>query len=397
MRSWLGLITTGLLLALTLAVAGCTAQAGGSGSGQGAVTVSKATASGGKLSGGSVVSGKLVALSSANVVPKMAGRVAAIPVDVGSEVKEGDLLVRLDAAELAALVDLYAAQLDKARNSDLPAQKNQAELNLANAGAAFKTSEADYERSKQLRDAAVISPQQFEQVERQYLQAKAAFEAAQKGLDILENATIPQTIRQFEAQLNKARADFANSVIRSPISGVVTARNVNPGEMASPAQPVVSLANLDTVLVEAGVGEEQVNNLKAGQVVRVKVGAVRDEPFAGKVTNIALAASPSTKVYPVKIQIENPGHLLKPGMFAEVFLDGGDEEGVVIPRDALVRSDGKEYVWVVTGGRASKREVVAGPEDGKSVVVKSGLRDGEEVAVTGLDSLSDGMTVGVQD
>jgi len=398
LRKWFGIIMAGLLAVSMLALAGC--GAGGRDAGAGErdnVAVTRAVAGAGKITGGAVVSGKLEALDSAEVAPKMAGRVAAISVDVGSRVAAGDVLAQLDAAELAALVDLYAAQLDKARNSDLPAQKNQAELALANAEATYKTAEADYERSKQLRDASVISQQQFEQAEKMYTQAKAAYEAARNSLDILVNATIPETIRQCEAQLNKARADYANSVIKAPISGVVTARNVNPGETAGPTRPVVTLVNLDTVVFRANVGEEQINYLKVGQEIKVKVGSVQDEPFTGTVANIALAADPSTKAYPVKIQIPNPGQILKPGMFAEVYLDAGEEEGIVIPKEAVLREGEKSFVWLIKDGRVTRREVATGRSDGSNVIVKSGLNEGEAVAVTGLDALREGAVVIVQE
>lgn len=394
MRKWLGIIMVGLLVVSALALVGCGSKAK---AGEDNVTVNKATTHTGKLTGGTVVSGKLEALSSANVVPKMAGKVASIPVDVGSEVAEGNLLVSLDAADLSALVDLSAAQLDKARNSDLPTQKNQAELTLANAESSFKTAEADYQRNKQLRDSSVISKQQFEQSEKTYVQAKAAYEAAQNSLDILVNATIPETIRQSEAQLNKARADFANSVIKAPIGGIVTARNINPGEMASPTQPVVTIVNLDTVVVQANVNENQVNGLKVGQEVRVKISSVQEEPLKGTITNIALAANSSTKVYPVKVQIPNPGHTLKPGMFAEVYLDTKDDEaGIVIPREALTKVDDKNFVWVISNDQVSKREVVPGQSDGKNVIIKSGLKEVEDVAVTNIDALKEGTKVSIQ-
>ncbi len=364
--------------------------------GQDTAVISTVVAQTGKLTGGTVVSGKLEALSSANVVVKTSGKVASIPVDIGSEVAEGNLLLSLDAADLAALVDLNAAQLDRARNSDLPAQKNLAEYNLANTEAAFKTAEAAFQRSKQLLDSNAISKQQFEQSERACLQARASYESAQNALDILVGATIPQTIRQYEAQLKKAQADYANTIISAPISGVVTARYVNPGELASPTQTAVALVNLDTVVVQANVNEDQVNKMSVGQELKVKVGSVQNEPFTATVTNIALAANPSSKAYPVKIQIQNPRHILKPGMFAEVFLNINDEEGIIIPREALVKDGEKDCVCVIDNGKVARREVTAGHTDGKSVIVRSGLKEGEEVAITGTDTLKDGMIVSVQ-
>jgi multidrug efflux pump subunit AcrA (membrane-fusion protein) len=190
------IFAVGLLAVAAFALAGCGARTGGAKTVGGVVNIT--TAQVGRLSAGTVVSGKLEALHSANVAPKTAGRVASVPVDVGSEVAVGDLLLSLDAADLEALVEVNAAQLEKARNSDLPAQKNSAEFNLANAEALFKACEADYERYRQLFNSGSVSSQQFEQVEKQYLQARASYESAQKALEILVSATIPETIRQYE-------------------------------------------------------------------------------------------------------------------------------------------------------------------------------------------------------
>lgn len=382
----------GLLLISLILMAGCNSTIAGN---SGSPVVSRATARTGTLTNGAVSSGKLEALNAANIVPKTSGKAASILVDVGSEVKEGDLLLTLDAADLVALVDLSAAQLDKVRNSDLPSQENQAQLNLANTGASYKKAEADYQRNKQLADAAAISKQQLEQSEKDYLQAKAAYEAAQNSLSILENATIPETIRQCEAQLSKARADYENTVIKAPFSGIVTARNINPGEMASPSTPVISLVNLDTVLVQANVSEDQINKIKVGQELQVKIGSVQQEPFKGTVTNIALAANSSTKAYPVKVQIQNPGHILKPGMFTEVYLAAG-ESGIIVPREAVIVNGDKSMVWIIENGSVKSREVVTGLSDGKDILVTSGLKDGEEVALGGSNSLQDGMKVTVQ-
>jgi len=395
LKKWCKIGLLSLLAITALVLAGCSQGGRGAGSDQPAV-ISRATAQMGKLPGGAVVSGRLEALYSADVVPRTPGKVAEITVDVGDAVKEGDLLVSLDVADLEALVDLYAAQLDKARNSDLPAQKIQAELALAKAEAGFLLAEADYLRSKQLKDASALSQQQFEEYEKVYLQEKAAYEAAKKSLDILVNATIPETIRQCEAQLQKARADYNNSIIRAPLSGVVTARNINPGEMANAAQTVISIVNLDTVAIQAGVSEDQVNKIHVGQEVQVRVGSVRDEPFTGRVSNIALAANASTRAYPVKIQIENPGHLLKPGMYAEVLLEAGPEAGIVIPAAAVFKLDQKSYVWVIEDGCAHRREVETGQSGGGNVIVRAGLKEGEELAVTGIEALREGMKVVIQ-
>lgn len=400
---------TALFLAALL-ISGCGSKAGGNPGeerpGEG-IAVTAAVAGQGRLGGKTVVSGKLEAVESANVVPKMSGKVAAVTVDVGSKVTAGKLLVSLDAPELAAAAELAEANLSKAKNADLPSLRNQTETGAVNARAALENArinltnaEADYNRMKELFSAGAVPKQQLEQAEKGYNLAKTALETAQNNLqvaesniDIITNNTIPETIRLFEAQLNQARVNYANSKITAPISGVVTARNINPGEMASVTQPVLTIVNLDKLVVQAAIAEDQINNLSSGQKVEVKIGAVSDEPFQGIVSNIALAASPVTKAYQVKIQVPNPRHLLKPGMFAEVKLDGGAKEGLLVPRRALSKEN---EVWVVSQGVARKREVIAGESDGENTIINSGLAAGEEVVTSGQEFLTDGAAVSIQ-
>ena len=394
-KNYARIVALAAMVAVTAFIFAACNSPGAGDNGKEGVQVRKATVYEGSLSGDSVVAGKLEAVDTAQVVVKMAGRVAKIPVEVGSQVSAGDTLLVLDADDLRALVDLSSAQLDKAKNSDLPAQLNQAELTLTKAETAFRITETDYNRFCRLYEDAVISDQQFEQAETQYLLDKAAYESAKTGLDILVNSTIPETIRNFEAQLSKARADYANAFVYAPISGVVAVKNVNAGEMASPSQPALTLVNLDSVKIEAGIDESLINQITQGMELKVKVGAVRDEPYIGVVSNISPAADPATRAYPVHVRIDNPQHELKPGMFAEAYVRGGQEEGLIIPRNALYYEDEASFVWILTDGKVFKREVTPGRFDESNVMITTGLQVGEEVAVGNLESLSEEATVRV--
>lgn len=344
------------VLVLLLAAAGC----GGSTERQGgskdeAVPVVIAAARVGVLSDGSTLSGRLQALSSADVVPKMGGKVGEIKVDVGSRVKKGDVMIKLDAPELAAAV-------------------RQAEAGLAAAEAKFEVSKASYERGKALLEEGAVSQAEFD----------SKFALAYKA--------DKEQVEMSRAQLEAARANYSNSIITAPIDGVVTARRINPGEMASPTMPVVTIVNLDKVVVETNVSEDLVNTLEVGQEVEVKVAAASDKPFTGEITNIALAADKATKAFPIKIQIENKSHILKPGMFAEVKLGGGTE-ALLVPRDAVMSGEEGDFVFVVENGTAKRRGVITGASDGKSIVITSGLEEGEEVVAVGQHYLEDGMKV----
>ena len=350
----------------------------------------------GTLDDTTTVSGKLEAFASADVVPKTSGKVNKITVDIGSEVREGDLLLALDAPELQAAVNQAQANLQKAKDSDMSTLKNTAISNLEAAETSYKNAETEFNRVKQLFNEGAVSQQSFDLAEKTYLLAQSTYEAAKRNMDIVVNGTVPNTIKVSEAQLAQARANYANMITTAPISGVVTAKNVNVGEKTPSDKPAITIVNLDKVVVHASVNEDRVNSLKVGQKVPVLISAVSDTPFQADITNISYAADSTTKAYPVKIQINNANHKLKPGMFAEVKLEGSKDEYLLVPRGAILKTDQTSFVFAIEGKKISRKEVTTGRSDGKNIVILSGLKGGENVVSSGVDALRDGMEVAVE-
>lgn len=175
---------------------------------------------------------------------------------------------------------------------------------------------------------------------------------------------------------------------------MVTARGINPGELAGTSSVIISVANLDKVYAVITVGEEVINKLQEGSQVPVMVAAVADQPLTGTITNIAQASSPTTKGYQVKIQLENADHHLKPGMFCEAKLGVGSSQMLLtVPKTSVFSEDGKDFVWVVKDGSAHKQEVVVGLVDPVKAVIREGVTEGQEVVATGADFLKEGSKV----
>jgi len=360
-----------VILGILFTLVGCRGGAeNGEQEKEAAVPVYVARAEMGRLSRGDVLTGKVAPRAEINVVPKMAGKVAAVAVKVGDRVRAGQVLLRFDVPELEA--QLRQAEAGVAA----------AESNLTQAELALKQAQDHYERMKILFDQGAIPAAEFEKVELDYQLAR----------DRAENQA-PAQLRQAKAQLELVQANLDNALVTSPIAGLVAARNVDPGELASQAQPVLTIVNIDHVRVEVSAPERLVNRIRTGQEVAVRVGAVSAEPLAGKVVSIAPAADPRTRSYPVKIELPNPEHLLKPGMFAEVDFGTAADENVLVPRDAVFQRAGVDAVFVCAAGRVEFREVVPGPSDGRMLAVLEGLEAGEMVVVSGPDVLEDGMEV----
>ncbi|MCF8011953.1 MAG: efflux RND transporter periplasmic adaptor subunit [Clostridiales bacterium] len=366
-----------IILSVSLLAAGCGKQPEENNSAEKTVPVEVVKAQKDKLQEINVVSGKLEAVSSSDVVPGGAGgKVESIKVETGDKVWKGQTLVVLENNTLAAAVkqaEYGVAQVKSALES--------AEID-------FKQAKKNYERGQKLFKQGAISKSVFEsKYENPYKKAKINFEKTQ-----------PAALEKARAGLEQAKESYQNSIVAAPISGTVTAVNVNPGELASPQSPlpVVSIAMLDKVEVEAGVAGDLVNNLSTGDEVQVDVSAVPGGPFAGKVTSISPAADQQSKSFPVEVELDNPEHKLKPGMFAEINFVREHDEHIVVPREAVSGSGGENAAWVIKNGTAHKRQVELGPGNSDSIIVLSGIHEGDRVVVVGSGSLKDGNKVKIK-
>ncbi len=367
-----------VILLVSLLAAGCGQQPEDGNEESKAAPVEVVKAQKGSLVETSVVTGKLEALASSGVVPSgQGGKVESVNADVGDWVKKGQTLVVLENTLLSSAV----------RQAEQGVVQAQSALEIAKID--YEQAKVNYERGKTLFEQGAISKagqQGFETAyEIPYKKAKQNFEKNR-----------PAALASAEAGLAQARENYNNSFIKAPIAGVVTDVNVDPGEMASAAVPVVAVANLSTVVVKAAVAEDLVNKLKKGNEVQVNVSAVSAEPFKGKITSIAPAADKSTKAFPVEVQLGNPDGKLKPGMFAEINLTQEHPDSIVVPKEAIVGSGGDYAVWVVEEGKAVRRDVKLGPDNGKDVAVLTGLKEGEQVVAVGNGALRDGMQVEIK-
>ena len=364
-----------VMLLVLLAAAGCAGKgqaAKGQAGGAMAVPVAVETVKRGTVVKEIVAGGQLSAVHSVVVAPKISGKVASVPVQLGSRVAASDILFTLDDAEIAAQVRQSEAALAAAR-----ARLGVAAYNRENA-------QKQYERYRQLYEQGAISADTFDAYILKLEQARSGEPEA--------------AVEQAEANLAYYRNQLANTVITSPLDGVVAQCGVEVGSMVTPSTQAVTVVDLSRMKVQVFVGEEHIGKIKEGQEAKVVVPALEDRSFTGVIENLSPAADQKTKAYTVEIGLDNPGEVLKQGMFAEVRLAVGRSEGALtVPVDALLtRSDGTA-VYTVKDGVAKKTRVETGISDGSVVEIKSGLQEGDWVVVVGQQGLVDGAKVMVSD
>ncbi len=282
---------------------------------------------------------EIKAYKEVDITPAASGvRIDKITVDVGDRVKEGELLVTLD-----------------------PTQYNQQLISL-------KTIKNDYERIKSVYEAGGVSRQTLDQAKMNY--------------DV--HTEIVEDMKK-------------NIVLTSPISGVVTARNSEEGNLFA-NQPILHISQIDKLKVLADISEQFFPNVKVGMGVEILLDIYPDMVFEGKVSLIYPALNADSRTFTVEVTVPNKGELLRPGMYARSIFNMGSKPAIMVPDVAVQKQYGsaENYVYVVRDGRAERRVVKAGRKVGDMIDVLSGLESGEEVIVTAFSRMSDGALVDVK-
>ncbi|MGC8832481.1 MAG: efflux RND transporter periplasmic adaptor subunit, partial [Armatimonadota bacterium] len=222
-------------------------------------------------------------------------------------------------------------------------------------------------------------------------QARANLLQAQDQVNRAEDG-----VRQARAALAIAKENLANMSIVSPISGWVSKRMTEPGQVANPGVPLMEIVDLGTVYFEAKVSETEIGMVRVGQPVSVSVDAYRGETFRGTVARIYPSASTSERSFGVRITIPNPGQRLRPGMFARGKIEVARYRNLlVVPVESLVERGGKSVVFKVVGNTAKAVVVNAKGETDSLVKLAEpcDLKEGDKVVVSGQSGLEDGSRV----
>lgn len=274
-----------------------------------------------------------------NISPNMAYRIEKIFVEVGDKVRRGQCVVQLDASSLRQL-----------------------KMQIENQ-------KVEFGRTKALYEIGGAS--------------KAEYDNAQMQLNIMQN--------QYR-QLSQ------NTQLFSPISGIVTARNYDNGDMYS-GTPILTIEQTNPVKLKVNVSEEYYKLTKVGQTADITVDAYEGENFAGKITIVYPSIDPTTHTFPVEITINNSAQKVRPGMFARATINFGDKQHVVIPDEALVKQigAGDRYVYVYHPDTktVTYNVVELGKHIGKNYEILSGVESGNQIVIAGQSRLANGKKVEV--
>jgi RND family efflux transporter MFP subunit len=317
--------------------------------------------------------GNLEAEERASVASKVSDvTVLSVNVDVGDEIKRGDILVEMDDS-------LNRRQIEEAR-----AAVARAEAAIAQARSRLATVEKDYKRYKQLYEEQVISRQQFDQTEGQYEVEKAGLDLAQREL------------KQAQARLEQLLIVKNYHKVAAPVGGVIAERRVDPGDTVKSGDVLLVISRQDNVKVKGPITETDYPKVKLGQPVHVRVDAFPGREFNGKVNRISPVLDPATRTGEVEALMASQG-LLKPGMFARTFIVVGSHEALALPREAVrqLAGTGEWYCFVASDDVAQQRPIKRGAEQGNWIEITEGIGESDLVITTVVRQLSDGVPVEV--
>jgi RND family efflux transporter MFP subunit len=288
--------------------------------------------------------GTVVANHDVAIAAEAAGKVVAVRAEVGEYKKKGDVLIQLD---------------DELR---------QAALTVAEI--TYNKAKKDLDRFESLSSEHTVTDQQLET-------ARWAFKSA-------------------EAQYVTAKRQFEDTRIKTPIAGIVTARNVDLGANVQPNNIVANVVDLAILKVKISVSEADAFHLRAGDAVDVTTDVYPGVTYAGKIQSISAKAD-EVHTYPAEVILQNTTeHPLKAGMFARVnFRGAGQDSVMIIPRMALVSSSKNPQVYVIQDNIAKLRSITIGSEIGTNLQVLSGVNPGEKIVVNGQVNLKDNTAVTV--
>ena len=355
--------------------------------------------------------GDILAEARVEVFPKIAGHLEELNVEEGDEVRAGQVIARIANAEFKARVAKAAAEVEalqaewaQMQTGALPEEIAQAVDAVEHTRAELANAEGFANRIRGMVERGLQPTQELDDATRRLRQARATHNSASQRLQLLRTGARSEARQALQARLRAAQAahdlasiELQHTVIASPMDGVVSHRHVDRGAYVKTTEtPVVTVEAMRTVKIEAPISERDIVAVRPGHRALIQVDAYADEPFSGTVRRLAPTVDPSSRSGEVEITLANPDYRLKPGMFAKVTLLLAERENVVlVPRDAL-RPDGTETtVFVVRDGTAHRQPVSTGLMNDTLAEIREGLAEGDEVVLSGHNSLRDQVPVNV--
>ena len=339
-----------------------------------------------------VATGRVAAVSRAQVGAEVTGVVIERRVREGDRVQAGDILAVLRATELEAAVNQARAELARLQESTLP----QAEAAVREAEVALEQASREVQRRRQLSEQRAIPREELERAIQMEVAARAAAEQARLEAESLSEGNPNEALAR--ARLASAEAQLAKTVIRAQVAGTVLTRNAEPGDLVQPSRVLFEIAHDGDTEVLVPLDEKNLEVLQLGQAAMCIADAYPSRPFSATVNFIAPSVDPQRGTVDVRLAVhEDPG-FLREDMTVSVNIETGRRDNaIVVPNDALnsIGAD-RALVWVVEDGQSRQRQVNLGLRGLAASEVVDGVQAGDYVLANVQPGIEDGTRVRVE-
>lgn len=340
-----------------------------------------------------VLSGETVPKAQVDISPKYAGRIAAVNVDLGDAVSAGDVLLTQDTKDISLSILQNQAGSDEAA-ADAVEAGAQYGGDSTKAQSDYDSALTTYERYESLYQEGAVAQQDRDDKYRAMMEAKAALASLQNQ----QMAGGPAVVASKEAAAAKARytvealqQQAADMAVTAPVSGVIGYRAAEVGEWASAGQKLLTIVDNSELYVDAQVAEQDIGVLRQGMDLTVSIDSL-GESFPGRISYISPALDASTRSYTVRIVLSGAGNALRGGMFARTNVTAAARKDTLfVPKEAVGDENGKKFVYLIDeAGKAKKAYVTLGLSNDTSLELLSGVKEGDQVAVTNISRIRDG-------
>ena len=316
--------------------------------------------------------GTVHAAQSAQLSSQVMGTITRVNVREGDQVRRGEVLITIDAAQQRSAYDGATAGLSASQQT------------IAAADADYALAEATMQRYQVLYDKKSVSPQEYDEVKTRLAAAKARRDVATAGRV------------QAEAAVSEASTAVGFTRIRAPFDGLVVAKLADAGAMAAPGAPLLAIEDPTRFRLEAVVDESQIGAVRLGESVPVVIDSLGNQTITGKVVQIVPMADPASRTFTVKVDLPaNPQ--IRAGLFGRARFARGERESILVPQNALLHRGQLDGVYVVgKDSIASLRYVTLGKLSANQIEVLSGLENGERIVAQPGERELSGKQIGVK-
>jgi RND family efflux transporter MFP subunit len=399
--------TLPLVLVIAALAAGCdrisgpaanASGAGGRGRGRGGQTVVTQTTTVQRMAVQRQVdlSGTLLSPDQAKVSSEVGGIVIEVRIQLGTEVKAGDVLVRLAPRELQLALDRsesalrqVEAQLGITRSQNREPPPDEQIASVRQAIANRDDARAAFARAQQLNSRGLLS-----QVDRDTADTRLKVTEANYQAAIDTARSLKASLQDRRAAFELAQKKLSDAVVRAPVAGSVAERLVQTGEYIRENTAVATIVQMQPLKLKTAIQEKNASLIKVGQSVEFTVEAFPGRAFVGRIAYVSPSVDQATRTFAVEALVDNGDRQLKPGFFAKgVVMTRVDDEVMAVSEDTISTLAGVSTVYVIDGGKARQQQVVVGARQNKLVEITSGLTGNETLATTNLSQLATGVSV----